>query len=379
MTDETLLRIVAEIYDAAGSPDRWVVCLSSIRQLFGGTAAHLLQYDHRSHAGSISAAAGLEREALQAYAEHYHSVDPWALNVKLDTVSVGQVMLGQSVVSHAEMVKSEYYAGLGKPHDLTRVMTGFLSVPSATRSAVLSVNRSDRNDEFGPGDQRLLGILIPHVQRALALHLRLTNIDAHRTAAADVIDSLSVGVILVAADLRTILVNKSAGRLLAKRDGLTLENGRLRAATATLTNALRRMVASASAITQGVTVEVTDAAITLPRPSGAAPFPVVVTPLSRRNGYADEACAVAAVFITDPDRVLILDERVLQRLYDLTPAEARVAAAIVSGQSIDRVAESLRLTRGTVRWYVKQLLAKTGASTQAQLVRLLLSSPAVMQ
>ena len=44
------------------------------------------------------------------------------------------------------------------------------------------------------------------------------------------------------------------------------------------------------------------------------------------------------------------------------------------GQRVDEIASALRLTRNTVRWYVKRALAKTGVSTQAQVVRLVLSS-----
>ena len=95
-SEDDLLRIVGEIYGAVGSPIRWAACLESIRRMFRATAAHLLHHDHHSHDGGISAAAGLDPTAMQAYVEHYHRVDPWATNVRLDAVPVGNVILGQS-------------------------------------------------------------------------------------------------------------------------------------------------------------------------------------------------------------------------------------------------------------------------------------------
>jgi DNA-binding CsgD family transcriptional regulator len=58
-------------------------------------------------------------------------------------------------------------------------------------------------------------------------------------------------------------------------------------------------------------------------------------------------------------------------------SDAYVALAIADGQRVEQIAASLRLTRNTVRWYIKQTLAKTGSSTQAQLVRLILTHPAI--
>jgi hypothetical protein len=43
MTSDAVFRIVGQIYDAAGDPNAWPVCLASIRAL--RTAAHLVFHD----------------------------------------------------------------------------------------------------------------------------------------------------------------------------------------------------------------------------------------------------------------------------------------------------------------------------------------------
>src|SRR5262245_47535367 len=123
MRQAAIHRIIGQIYAAAGSPDRWEACLQSIRELFDATAAHLIHHNHRSHAGGVTAASGLDPAAMHDYMEYYHRVDPWALNVSLDIIDVGKVVLGQQLIPHSEIIKTEYYAGLGRPHDLTRAMT----------------------------------------------------------------------------------------------------------------------------------------------------------------------------------------------------------------------------------------------------------------
>jgi DNA-binding CsgD family transcriptional regulator/PAS domain-containing protein len=61
----------------------------------------------------------------------------------------------------------------------------------------------------------------------------------------------------------------------------------------------------------------------------------------------------------------------MMRLFGLTPAEARLVGFMVSGQSVDDVAEILELSRETIRNQLKAVLAKTGTHRQAELVALL--------
>jgi DNA-binding CsgD family transcriptional regulator len=62
---------------------------------------------------------------------------------------------------------------------------------------------------------------------------------------------------------------------------------------------------------------------------------------------------------------------VLQGLFDLTPAEARVARGIGEANTIDMLAETLGVSREVLRSQLKAVLAKTGVARQAELVSLL--------
>ncbi|AOR76176.1 helix-turn-helix transcriptional regulator [Novosphingobium resinovorum] len=68
----------------------------------------------------------------------------------------------------------------------------------------------------------------------------------------------------------------------------------------------------------------------------------------------------------------------LTRLFDLPPREAQLAIALNEGQSIAEAAENMGLTLETARNYSKRLYAKLGVRGQAELVRLVSDSVAVM-
>ena len=61
----------------------------------------------------------------------------------------------------------------------------------------------------------------------------------------------------------------------------------------------------------------------------------------------------------------------IQGLFDLTPAEARVARGVAEGRTPQDLASGAGLSPATVRTQLKAVFAKTGASRQAELVRLL--------
>jgi len=69
----------------------------------------------------------------------------------------------------------------------------------------------------------------------------------------------------------------------------------------------------------------------------------------------------------------------LQVIYRLTPAETRLAEALLENDTIESYALKNDISRNTVRTHLASLFAKTGAKRQAELIRTLLASqPHVM-
>jgi len=58
-------------------------------------------------------------------------------------------------------------------------------------------------------------------------------------------------------------------------------------------------------------------------------------------------------------------------LFDLTPAEARVARSLASGKTVEDIAADGGVSLSTVRTHVRGVLAKTGCDRQIEVVALL--------
>ncbi|MDQ7247572.1 helix-turn-helix transcriptional regulator [Dongia sedimenti] len=92
----------------------------------------------------------------------------------------------------------------------------------------------------------------------------------------------------------------------------------------------------------------------------------------RARDIFSSATALALLIERDSDpAALRLDLSWLRSAYGLTDREANVAALLAEGLSVDAIAARLRIQSSTARSYLKNVLQKTGATRQAELVALL--------
>jgi DNA-binding CsgD family transcriptional regulator len=115
--------------------------------------------------------------------------------------------------------------------------------------------------------------------------------------------------------------------------------------------------------------------MSLPRPSGRRSLAVLVCPLGGATSGDALGRPEVVVFVTDPERRPQLPADILAKLYGLTPAETRLALLLAGGKRLEEAAEELGISTTTARWTLKNLFRKTETDRQADLVRLLLSSP----
>jgi DNA-binding CsgD family transcriptional regulator len=165
-----------------------------------------------------------------------------------------------------------------------------------------------------------------------------------------------------------LFANALAAEVLEARDGLELHNGRLAAQEKQTECALaQRLRQMASAV--GPKLD-PPAPIPVARPSGRAPFRVDVLPLPASGFHRNEAGATVLVLIHDPAHRRQLRRYELSFLYRLTLAEAALAEAVAAGETLREYAERKGRSIGTVRYQMKQVLAKTECHRQADLIRL---------
>lgn len=97
---------------------------------------------------------------------------------------------------------------------------------------------------------------------------------------------------------------------------------------------------------------------------------------SARDVFVRCAAVMVLTPVAAPDAPPI---ELVQSLFDLTPAEARVARSLATGAAIDAIAASCNISTNTVRSHVRGILEKTGCNRQAEVVALLAGASGVVR
>jgi DNA-binding CsgD family transcriptional regulator len=173
--------------------------------------------------------------------------------------------------------------------------------------------------------------------------------------------------------------NDAAERLLAGKDGIQRSHDGLRAHYEVDNRRLQKSLKSALEHHQAGASTGIEAAL-LTRPDGAPPLNVLIRPipLNYRAGSTPVRRPAVAVFLRDPTGSPPASRALLRKLFGLTATESEIALLMIDGLTLDEAAATLGVSRNTVRAHLRGVFAKTGATRQALLVKMLLNSVAAM-
>ena len=235
-------------------------------------------------------------------------------------------------------------------------------------TCALNINRSHRAGEFGAEEIETARRFHPHWRRAFSLASRLESVRSVGNDLVAMLDGVGHGIVLVEADGHVRYANAHAERMFGDGCGLRMARGRLCATLPTETQQLDRLMFGATR---------TDASarkggsMSLRNPRTGALLAVSVDPLPGQQGNVFHSGRLAIICLMTPHAPVGLSIDRLQQLFGLTPAEARVALALMDGDSPREAAERLGIRYQTVRNQLQSLYQKTMTSRQAELVLLL--------
>jgi DNA-binding CsgD family transcriptional regulator len=358
--------VIAGIYDASMDVERWPQTLALLGQgfdceraqvAFGSpTNAHLSFWRLWNLVDEISP------EAFARFAQ-LSVTDPRMSTVRYKAVHCRQV------VSEEALRASQIYREALAPARIEYSM--YFSVPVDEEGlCLLSVMRPPGTPVFTDEDCATFGRFVPHVARALEMHNTIHRIREQVAAARALLDGVPLAMMVVK-NADVTIANKAARTLLDEGDAISYRQGRLRAATPSADAQLREAIGEASA---GGDQSV---AVTLPVENADDPVRCVIRKLNPASaGMLGSDREAVALYLSDPRKPIETPGEILQRLFGLTPREAAVLHALVQGKDIAAVANDLAISPDTVRVHLKHIMQSTGATRQADLVRLVLSSPA---
>jgi DNA-binding CsgD family transcriptional regulator len=371
--EEELSNLIASVYDAALNPADWPQLAQALARAFDAESSAIFQLNLAQGSAALLGITGnFDAKAMSEYEAYYHQKDLWA--IALSKSPTGRAMLGTEVVGEAEFLDSEVYNDFAKRIEMFWSVASVMVLEKQFMGAI-GIHRPHSAHPFEADDKHHLDMLLPHLSRAMLLHRRLQGLTQGRQLVLDALEKLSVGMIAVDAQSTVLFANPTAERLLREGLGLTCRQGCLGATDPTKEGELRRLIQQAGLAAFGRSGEA-GGVLAVPRPGGR-PLSLLICPLRPQALSFGPSIPAALLIFGDPDASPSAPMQALIELYGLTPAEARLMAALVDGERLEDYADRQQISINTVRTQSKQIFAKTGHGRQADLIREVLANPAL--
>ena len=378
-SEQNLFRLIDVLYSTAGDMSRFSNFLYELGKISDSRIVVLRETDHCKHIDSVVMASkadndsGLEEATM--YNQHYGQLqdDPWIRLKIRRALRPGPAYVSTDVIGDNDFKNTEFYNDFLRPRGwFGNLNMSFLQKgPSVFSICTL---RSSKELSYGPEDIKLFEALWPHINRVYELNTQLASLNAYKSALEDVIDRLPMGVLLVDSKAKVYAKNTAATEILDARDGFGLDReGQVTATSHSLTTQLRQLVFS-SVCTGHLKSTSSGGTLLVPRSTNKRGYNLLVTPLKTSTFCNVEQQPYAALFISDPEKQIEASEETLCSIFNLSPAEARIAVRLCKGKELEEIGDELRLSKNTVKTHAKSVYKKTGTNRKDGLVRLLMGS-----
>jgi DNA-binding CsgD family transcriptional regulator len=180
------------------------------------------------------------------------------------------------------------------------------------------------------------------------------------------LDQLNAGVIVTDSCVGVVDINSVAESIVLLQDGLLIRNDKLFARREFETMKLAKLVARATAAGRlGVA-----GCMLVGRRNGLNPYVLRIAPL-RTSIVAHRRLAL--IVVVNPEQHSP-SESDLAEFFGLSPAEARLAVALLTGKTLADVAANTGVRITTLRTQLTSIMRKAGAHRQSNLIRILSST-----
>ncbi len=273
-------------------------------------------------------------------------------------------------ISAADVEKTDFYHEFMKDHGEINRAFGVILHRQGKDSAFVAANlpkaMKSREEEHV---RRLFGFLRPHLQNAFGLLLELAKREAVPANPGFWLDQIPTAAALVLPDGKVTHFNDQAERFLQNsRLIYTDRTVRLSARTCKLQNQLQAALKKAS----GTSLPV--GPVPLNATGSGGPF-FFVMPVQHKDfvhpGFAPFLTPTLPLLVTffDPADAPRPSEKILSAAFGLTERECLVIQQLILGSSLKEAADALQISYNTARNHLASATSKTGARSQADIVR----------
>jgi DNA-binding CsgD family transcriptional regulator len=221
-------------------------------------------------------------------------------------------------------------------------------------------------------DRERIRKILPYVRESVQVHKQLDRNRYISGLARDLLNKSPRGVLVLSGDGKIQMANTRATAILAAHDGLSDRDGKLVIQGKDVAKRLSDYLGKLDTMGDAGLPEM-DWNMVVNKPSGGAPYQLILghLTLSDWNLESRHSDKVAVIHVHDPNETVGVQPEQLSDFYGFTKAQARLAAKLFQGYTINEAADALHISVNTARTHMRGIYAKTGVRTQAELLGVL--------
>ena len=363
--NDLFLQTIEAVYASGLDSDRLPQALELTSCMLGAAGATLEIFDKSVQRHSAFHAVGVPTAARTPYVEHFATLNPRFPFVLRK--SAGHVVWDHQIMDEDSMRRDPFYSEF-LSHLGLRYFLGALLEHTSEKAAAVSVQRTRKQGHVDKREIALMQRLCPHYQRAHDVATRLRTAGDRGGVLENALEWLADGVALLHADGDIVYANDTF-RVLAQRGDAFRTTGRT---IEFATHGARRLFEAALGAVKKIGDPSDDGLPTdflVPRRDGMPAYIVSVRPLLRGKARETQTQADVMLLIRDPLRRNAATSQMLQRLFNLTNAEAHLAHALCTGVTTTTYALDRNVSLNTVYSHLKHIREKTGCKSVPELIR----------
>jgi DNA-binding CsgD family transcriptional regulator len=368
-------RLLENIYMTAADPDAWMPLL---RDLVGATAsrsARLLVMNAEADRVFSSRKLNIDDAYHRRYTDYFVNKCPW--RPELRRMAPGRLYSTYLHFScrQPDFYRTEFFNDWARYQNIHHGICGTV-YRGCGQTVQLLIQRTRGQGHYTEEETAFVNQLVPHMQHAFLISAKMARIRSRSEAAALAAERERLPFFLLDRNRKVIHCSPDAERLVLAKGMLEIRKGRLEIADQLQNSRLNRLTRECLAAAVSREIKNAGGHILVPRPQGGGMRLLIRPMLPEIPLLVGEPDVYVAVYVSDPGAGIVIDADRLKTLYQLSDAEARVAAAMVATVDSAEMARSCAIGMNTLRTHLKAIFAKTQTQNRADLMKLLLTGPA---
>jgi len=353
-----LAKVVDEIYEAAFAPEKWEAVLDKISRLSSSMSAALMVLSDRYPPRGV-----VTPSLAKIFNENFVGAGDWEKSIRVQTmlkVRPRGFVLVDEFVPPEQSLDDPVSLSL-RAHGMSQQLCTMIPTTGGD-FVTFTTERSTQHGHYTARDIDFLNDLRPHLARGGLVAARLGLERAQATVS--VLNTLGLPAAVLTQTGYVIAANpmleQMSAMIMPKAwGGLIIADA---AANMLYNNSIAQMRSRNLHSLQSI-----------PVPGAETHSAAVLHILPMRGDARDIFAGAEYLMVVSTIDAKSASPTILGALFDLTPAEARLAEGLLSGDALSAIARHHGVSITTVRTQLSSIFAKTGTSRQAQLVALLSS------